>query len=75
MVKLTRTRCWKLYLITIKQFIPVNEACKISFRRLQLFLVNEVQKTYLSQGVEIADKHIEVIVKQMTSKVRVSYGG
>jgi len=53
---------------------PVNEACKISFRRLQLFLVNEVQKTYLSQGVEIADKHIEVIVKQMTSKVRVSYG-
>ena len=53
---------------------PVNEACKISFRRLQLFLVNEVQKTYLSQGVEIADKHIEVIVKQMTSKVRVSHG-
>ena len=53
---------------------PVNEACKISFRRLQLFLVNEVQKTYLSQGVEIADKHIEVIVKQMTSKVRVLYG-
>jgi DNA-directed RNA polymerase subunit beta' len=40
-----------------------------------LFLVNEVQRTYLSQGVQIADKHIEIIVKQMTSKVRVSFSG
>jgi DNA-directed RNA polymerase subunit beta' len=54
---------------------PINEACKKSFKHLQLFLVNEVQRTYLSQGVQIADKHIEIIVKQMTSKVRVSYGG
>ena len=54
---------------------PVHEACKKSFKFLQLFLVSEVQKTYLSQGVQIADKHIEIIVKQMTSKVRVYYGG
>ena len=54
---------------------PVHEACKKSFKHLQLFLVNEVQRTYLSQGVQIADKHIEIIVKQMTSKVRVSHGG
>ena len=54
---------------------PVNEACKKSFKHLQLFLVSEVQRTYLSQGVQIADKHIEIIVKQMTSKVRVSYSG
>ena len=53
----------------------IHEACKKSFKHLQLFLVNEVQKTYLSQGVQIADKHIEIIVKQMTSKVRVLYGG
>jgi DNA-directed RNA polymerase subunit beta' len=52
-----------------------HEACKKSFKHLQLFLVNEVQRTYLSQGVQIADKHIEIIVKQMTSKVRVSFGG
>jgi DNA-directed RNA polymerase subunit beta' len=50
-------------------------ACKKSFKHLQLFLVNEVQRTYFSQGVQIADKHIEIIVKQMTSKVRVSSGG
>jgi DNA-directed RNA polymerase subunit beta' len=54
---------------------PVHEACKKSFKYLQLFLVNEVQSTYLSQGVQIADKHIEIIVKQMTSRVRVSNGG
>ena len=54
---------------------PTHLACKKSFKHLQLFLVNEVQRTYLSQGVQIADKHIEVIVKQMTSKVRVSSGG
>tara|TARA_B100000683_G_scaffold8301_1_gene9050 strand:- start:9057 stop:12851 length:3795 start_codon:yes stop_codon:yes gene_type:complete len=53
----------------------INEACRHSFRRLQLFLVNEVQRTYLSQGVQIADKHIEIIVKQMTSKVRIEDSG
>jgi len=37
----------------------------------QKFLVDEVQSVYRSQGVEIADKHIEVIVRQMTRKVRV----
>ena len=53
----------------------IHEACKNSFKHLQLFLVNEVQRTYLSQGVQIADKHIEIIIKQMTSKVCVSSGG
>jgi DNA-directed RNA polymerase subunit beta' len=33
--------------------------------------VDEVQSVYRSQGVDIADKHIEVIVRQMTRKVRV----
>ena len=58
-----------------KNKLPVHEACKQSFKSLQLFLVNEIQHTYLSQGVQIADKHIEVIVKQMTSKVRVGENG
>ena len=38
---------------------------------VQTFLVDEIQKIYRSQGVTIADKHIEVIVRQMTKKVRV----
>jgi len=55
--------------------LPNNIACRYSFRELQLFLVNEVQRTYLSQGVQIADKHVEIIVKQMTSKVRIDDSG
>jgi DNA-directed RNA polymerase subunit beta' len=39
------------------------------------YLVDEVQRVYRSQGVEIADKHIEIIVRQMTKKVRVDDGG
>ena len=54
---------------------PVHAACKKSFKLLQLFLVSEVQRTYFSQGVQIADKHVEIIVKQMTSKVKVYSGG
>ena len=41
------------------------------FEASQKYLVDEVQSVYRSQGVEIADKHIEVIVRQMTRKVRV----
>ena len=38
---------------------------------MQDYLVKEVQSVYRSQGVEIADKHIEVIVRQMLRKVKV----
>ena len=41
----------------------------------QQYLVDEVQRVYRSQGVEIADKHIEIIVRQMTKKVRVVDSG
>ena len=46
-----------------------------ALQRVQTFLVNEVQMVYQSQGIDIADKHIEVIVRQMTSKVRMDDGG
>ena len=41
----------------------------------ELYLVAEVQKVYKSQGVEIHDKHIELIVRQMLKKVRVESAG
>ena len=41
----------------------------------ELYLVAEVQKVYKSQGVEIHDKHIELIVRQMLKKVRVEGAG
>jgi DNA-directed RNA polymerase subunit beta' len=42
---------------------------------VQTFLVDEIQKIYRSQGVTIADKHIEVIIRQKTRKVRVVQPG
>src|SRR5690242_588580 len=41
----------------------------------ELYLVAEVQKVYKSQGVDIHDKHIELIVRQMLKKVRVEEAG
>lgn len=53
----------------------VYEAALVGLSAAQRFLVNEVQSVYQSQGIDISDKHIEVIVRQMTSKVRVDDGG
>jgi hypothetical protein len=50
-------------------------AARISLKEIQQFLVNGVQKVYQSQGVDISDKHIEIIVKQMTSRVFIIHGG
>ncbi len=43
--------------------------------RVQSYLVSEVQKVYKDQGVDIHDKHIEVIVRQMLKRVTVSDPG
>ena len=44
-------------------------------RAVQQYLVREVQKVYRSQGVDINDKHIEIIVRQMMRKVKVEDPG
>ncbi|MCS7047768.1 MAG: DNA-directed RNA polymerase subunit beta' [Verrucomicrobiae bacterium] len=44
-------------------------------QELQEYLVNEVQEVYRLQGVEINDKHIEIIVRQMLRKVRITEPG
>jgi DNA-directed RNA polymerase subunit beta' len=41
----------------------------------ELYLVSEVQRVYKSQGVDIHDKHVELIVRQMLKKVRVETPG
>ena len=42
---------------------------------VETYLLAEVQKTYRGQGVEIGDKHIEVMVRQMLRKIRVMDNG
>ena len=44
-------------------------------RAVQDYMIQEVQRVYRLQGVEINDKHIEVIVRQMLKKVRVEESG
>jgi DNA-directed RNA polymerase subunit beta' len=58
-----------------KNILNLHDAAKLSLQKVQSYLVNEVQSVYQSQNVDISDKHIEVIVRQMTSKVRVEDGG
>ena len=44
-------------------------------RAVQDYLIKEVQKVYRLQGVDINDKHVEIIVRQMLKKVKVEDGG
>jgi DNA-directed RNA polymerase subunit beta' len=55
--------------------LGVYEASLRGLQKAQIFLVDQVQSVYQSQGIDISDKHIEVIVRQMTSKVRLDDGG
>ncbi|MBO0587280.1 DNA-directed RNA polymerase subunit beta' [Sporosarcina sp. E16_8] len=53
-----------------KELIVVKDVVTV-----QVYLLKEVQKVYRSQGVEIGDKHIEVMVRQMLRKVRIIEAG
>ncbi|MGM9922162.1 MAG: DNA-directed RNA polymerase subunit beta', partial [Bhargavaea sp.] len=53
-----------------KQLIVVKDV-----KTVQEYLLKEVQKVYRMQGVEISDKHVEVMVRQMMRKVRVIEAG
>jgi len=54
---------------------PHSILAVLGSKELQKYLVNEVQEVYRLQGVNINDKHIEVIVRQMLQKVRVDEVG
>ena len=62
------------YFRSLKLFTPYNSAYR-SFRKIQAILLNSVQAVYYSQGVSISDKHIEIIIKQMTGKVQITSSG
>jgi DNA-directed RNA polymerase subunit beta' len=63
---------FKRYSVTYK--LPLEQAVRQTFYKIQQIIVDGVQRVYRSQGVSIADKHLEVIVKQMTAKVRILNG-
>ena len=51
------------------------EASYRSFKKVQLLILSSVQSVYKSQGVTISDKHLEIIIKQMTSKIQITRAG
>ncbi|HEY9577341.1 MAG TPA: DNA-directed RNA polymerase subunit beta', partial [Pseudobacillus sp.] len=53
-----------------KEYLKITDVASV-----QEYLLREVQKVYRMQGVEIGDKHIEVMVRQMLRKVRVLDAG
>jgi DNA-directed RNA polymerase subunit beta' len=71
----------KLFLCDRKESLTYNrlinnyEGSYKSFKKVQSFILNSVQSVYQSQGVTINDKHLEVIIKQMTTKVLITYEG
>ena len=59
-----------LFLLYSKAY-GIQEGCRRSLQKIRRLLVNEVQAVYGSQGVFISDKHIEIIVRQMTTYVMI----
>lgn len=54
---------------------PKNYLSVAGFNATESYLLKEVQKVYRMQGVEIDDKHVEVMVRQMLRKVRIIEAG
>ena len=61
--------------VTPGQRFHAQEGSHDPSTKTELYLVSEVQNVYRSQGVDINDKHIELIVRQMLRKVRVDDPG
>ena len=67
--------CERTNKIQYNRLIENYEGSYRSFKKVQSFILNSVQSVYQSQGVTINDKHLEVIIKQMTTKVLITYEG
>ena len=58
-----------------KAVLPLKEAVTRSLGEIQELLMEGITKVYLSQGVVLADKHLEIIIRQITSKVEITTPG
>nr|YP_009496749.1 RNA polymerase beta' subunit [Pseudictyota dubia]AWT39462.1 RNA polymerase beta' subunit [Pseudictyota dubia] len=67
--------CEKLHVTDSYRLFNNYEASYRSFKKVQSLILNSVQSVYKSQGVSIAEKHLEVIIKQMTTKVLITHQG
>ena len=61
--------------LTVGSIIPQKLLEICGAHELQRYIVSEIQKVYRAQGVEINDKHIEIIIRQMMQKIRIEDQG
>jgi hypothetical protein len=54
---------------------PLRIAVNQSIHQIQIFLVENILEAYSNQGVKISEKHVEIVVRQMTARVRILSGG
>lgn len=57
------------YFLSYKKKYPINLASKKSIEQVQKFLLENIQLVYQAQNINISDKHLEIIIRQMTCKV------
>nr|UXD06403.1 RNA polymerase beta' subunit [Eutreptiella sp. CCMP389] len=59
----------KIFFEFYKKKYGFSLAAQKSIEKIQSFIVDSIQYVYQSQSIDISDKHIEIVVKQMTKKV------
>ncbi len=57
------------------EITSLKEAAYRSLKKIQLILLTQIQEVYSSQGVSISNKHIEIIVRQITARVKIENAG
>ena len=62
----------KIYFDYYKKYNNSYESASLSLKNLQIILAKKLQQIYKSQGIYIADKHVELILKKMTSKIKIT---
>ena len=67
--------CDKALTVQSNRLIQNYEGSYKSLKKVQSFILSSVQSVYGSQGVTINDKHLEVVIKQMTTKVMITNEG
>ena len=67
--------CDRTRLVKYNRLLNDYEGSYKSFKKVQSFILKSVQAVYESQGVTINDKHLEVIIKQMTTKILITSEG
>ena len=67
---------WVIWIRNIKRSIDLNKLFNLKgVPGITRYIVNEIQVVYINEGVGIADKYVEVIIRQMLSRLEIVSSG